>query len=150
MDDLAWMIMRMSRLVDDVDPYLQEYTRHSGIPVTRSSVDFYSVAVQYRFVVTTSLAVARGGGARGSAGYVLVTQRFLRDLAGALSRVTSVEEPTPEAVDVPMTPRTGWYDAVLDAVRAGVRGISDPGLRERTREHQILIHYLRSFDRIGS
>ncbi len=149
MDDIAWMVMRMGRVVDDVEPYLEEYTRHSGIPLNRSSLEFYAVAVQYRCAVTASLAVARGGGARGFAPYLLVAQRFLRDLASALSGVTGVEPETPDLPDMPPTPRTDWYDAVLEAFRAGVRGIGDSELREQTRNQQILVHYLRAFDRVG-
>lgn len=149
MDDIAWMVMRMSRVVDDVEPYLEEYTRHSGIPVSRRSLDFYTVAVQYRCAVTASLAVARGGGARGFAPYLLATQRFLEGLATGLSKVTAVERQAPDLFDGVPTPRTGWYDALLQGMRAGVRGIPDAELRERTRNHQILIHYLSAFDRLG-
>jgi len=105
--------------------------------------------VQYRCAVTTSLAVARGGGARGWPPYLLVTQRYLRGLAAELSNYTGVADPPADVPDAPRTERTGWYEALLSGIRAGVRGIADDELREQLRNHQILVHFLREFDIMG-
>ena len=110
---------------------------------------FYNVAVQYRCAVTTSLAVARGGGARGWAPYLLVTQRYLRGIATELSSYTGVVDEPVELPDPPPTDRTAWYDSLMEAIRAGVRGIGDPELKQDTRNHQILVHYLRAYDLMG-
>jgi aminoglycoside phosphotransferase (APT) family kinase protein len=149
MDDIAWITMRAGRLVADLAPYLDEYTRRSGLPILRTNVDYYALAVQYRCAVTTSLAVARGGGARGWPPYLLVTERYIRGIAAELSSLTGVPD-TPVALPDPVpTTRTPWYDALLQGIRAGVRGIAAEALRESTRNHQILVHYLRAYDRLG-
>lgn len=147
MDDLAWVLMR--GLGDDPAPLLARYTRRSGIPLDRRSLSYYAVAVRYRCVITTTLAVARGGGARGWAAYLMATERFLRELAVTLRDHLGVDEPDLDLPDAPATPRTAWYDELLGGVRAAVRGIADPELRERTRNEQILVHHLRAYDRIG-
>ena len=149
MDDVAWITMRAGRLVPDLTPYLDEYSRRSGLPILQANVAYYALAVQYRCAVTTSLAVARGGGARGWPPYLLVTERYIRGIAAELSSLTGVPD-TPVAVpDPPATPRTSWYDALLQGIKAGVRGIPDESLRDGTRNHQILVHYLRAYDRLG-
>jgi hypothetical protein len=151
MDDIAWMLSRAFGGVPDPQPFLNQYTRRSGIPINRRNVAYYSVAVQYRCVVTTSLAVSRGGGARGWPPYLLVTERYILGLAQALSSCLSISEPDPGDVpDLPETPRGAWFDALLTATRTAVRTLPDPFLAEETRNHQILIHYLRAYDRLGS
>ena len=149
MDDMAWITMRAGRMVADLKPYFEEYTRRSGLPILRANVDYYALAVQYRCAVTTSLAVARGGGARGWPPYLLVTERYIRGIAAELSSFTGVPD-TPVALPDPSpTARTSWYDALLQGIRVGVRGIPDESLRETTRNHQILVHYLRAYDLFG-
>ncbi len=150
MDDVAWVLVRAGRLVTDMAPYLIEYSERSGIPILQPNLDFYGVAVQYRCAVTTSLAVARGGGARGWPPYLLVTQRYLRDLAERLSSYLEIPDPPVPAPDHAASPRASWYDALLDGIRQGVRGIPEVGLREQTRNHQILVHYLRAYDQMGA
>jgi len=149
MDDLAWMMMRTASTGIDVTDLFPRYTTRTGIAIDPRSIEFYRIAVQYRCAVTTSLAVARGGGARGLAPYLLVTERYLVGLAAALSSYLSVAE----EVVVPPNPgpsvRTAYYDHLMDGLRLGVRGIEDPDLREETRNLQILVHYLRAHDRIG-
>jgi hypothetical protein len=149
MDDLAWVTMRAGSLVDDLAPYFEEYSRCSGVPVLEHNLGFYKVAVQYRCAVTTSLAVARGGGARGWAPYLLVTQRYLRGLAREMCSYTGASDQPVELPEPTDTERTSWYDALLSGIRAGVRGIGDPALREETRNHQIFVHYLRAYDSMG-
>jgi aminoglycoside phosphotransferase (APT) family kinase protein len=149
MDDIAWVTSRTAPLIEDLSPYLAEYSARSGITVLEANVRYYRVAVQYRCAVTTSLAVARGGGARGWPPYLLVTQRYLRGLARELSDYMNVFDEPVDLPEIGSTERTSWYDAVLAAIRAGVRGIADPQLREETRNHQILVHYLRAYDLIG-
>ena len=148
MDDLAWILMR--GLGGDPEPYLVRYREKSGIEVDERSVAYYAIAVQYRCAITTTLAVSRGGGARGWAPYLMVTERYLQGTAAALSAYLGVDEPpVPLPAGVP-TERTPWYDHLLEGIRAGVRGIDDEDLRERTRNEQILVHYLRAYDRLGS
>src|SRR5205085_2269659 len=64
--------------------------------------------------------------------------------------LTGVEEPDVVLPEPPRTPRTTWYDHLLDGVRTGVKGINDPALREETRNQQILVHYLRAYDHVGA
>jgi hypothetical protein len=150
MDDIAWMLSRAFGAVPDPQPFLDQYTRRSGIPINRRNVTYYGVAVPYRCVVTTSLAVSRGGGARGWPPYLLVTERYLLGLAEALSGCLSISEPDPGDVpDLAETPRGPWFDALLAATRTAVRALPEPSLAEDTRNHQILIHYLRAYDRLG-
>ena len=150
MDDIAWMMGRAFGTVPDPAPYLEQYTKRSGIPINHRSVDYYLNAVQYRCAITTSLAVSRGGGARGWPPYLLVTERYVLALAVGLSDYLGVHEPEPALPEVGDTPRTAWYDALMSATRTAVKGISDPDLAENTRNHQILLHYLRAHDRIGA
>jgi hypothetical protein len=149
MDDLAWMTMRTASSGVDVTDLFPRYATRTGLSIDARSIDFYRIAVQYRCAVTTSLAVARGGGARGLAPYLLVTERYLIGLAAALSSYLGVAEQVVAFEDPGPSPRTGHYDYLMDGVRAGVRGIPDPDLREETRNLQILLHYLRAYDRIG-
>jgi aminoglycoside phosphotransferase (APT) family kinase protein len=151
MDDIAWMLSRAFGAGPDPQPFLDRYTRRSGIPIDWRSVAYYSMAVQYRCVVTTSLAVSRGGGARGWPPYLLVTERYILGLADALSRALGIREPDPGDVpELPETPRGPWFDALMTATRTAVRALPDPALAEETRNHQILIHYLRAYDQMGS
>lgn len=151
MDDVAWILWRSASLEGfDAGRVLDRYSALSGLAVDRASVDYYGAAVQYRCAVTTSLALARGGGARGWAPYLLVTQRFLVGLGAALGALVGVAEPRPPLPERPATLRTAWYDELLDGLRAAVRGTDDPELREATRNQQILVHYLRAYDRIGA
>src|SRR5262249_3650361 len=62
MDDVAWVRMRAGEASERV---LSAYSAAGGAPIDWASVRFYDAAVRYRCAVTTSLAVARGGGARG-------------------------------------------------------------------------------------
>lgn len=146
MDDLAWMAMRGV----DGDEHHARYTERSGIPVDRGSVAYYAIAVQYRCAITTTLAVARGGGARGWAPYLMVTQRYVEGTAAALTSHLGVVEPPVELPDTPATPRTPWFDELIAGLRAAVRGIDDVDLREHTRNEQILVHHLRAYDRMGA
>jgi len=148
MDDVAWIEMRTAGQPVDLGRMLARYEQASGIALDEASVAFYRVAVQYRCAVTTSLAVARGGGARGWPPYVLVTQRYLQGIATTLSALTGVEEPAVPPTAGDDTPRTAWYDHLQAAVRAAVKGIADPALREETRNSLILLYYLRDHDRM--
>jgi hypothetical protein len=149
MDDLAWMMMRTATSGVDVSDLLGRYSAQSGIEVDRRSIDFYRIAVQYRCAITTSLAVARGGGARGWPPYLLVTQRYLIGLAAALSFYTGIDE---SVIDVPAphpSRRAGQYDFLMEGIRAAAKGIEQPELREDTRNLQILVHHLRAHDAMG-
>ncbi len=149
MDDLAWILSRLPAAGVDPAPLLQRYTARSGIAVDRRNLAYYEVAVQYRCAVTTSLAVSRGGGARGWAPYLLVTERYVLGTASALCALLGVEEPAVDLPDPPPTPRTAYFDHLLEGVRAAVRALPDPWLKESTRNLQILVHYLRAHDRAG-
>lgn len=75
-----------------------------------------------------------------------------QDLDQIAGRFADLEEVAVEhAGDQPAaeTPRTAIYGQIIEAIRAATRGIDDPGLRETTRDSQILVHYLRAYDRIG-
>ncbi len=146
MDDWAWLEMRGAGL--DLDALQARYTQQTGIPVDDERVRYYRAAVDYRCAVTTSLAVSRGGGARGWPPYLLVTQRYVADLARRMSGLLGIEE----VADVPPvepSPRTPSYDALLEGIRVAVKHLDDPDLREHTRNLQILVHYLRAYDQIG-
>ena len=100
--------------------------------------------------MTTSLAVSRGGGARGWAPYLLVTERYVLGLADRLSGLLGIAESAELPVATP-TVRTASYDHLLDGIRTATRAIDDDDvLRESTRNLQILVHYLRAYDEIGA
>ena len=151
MDDIAWMLGRaFGHDKAEALPFLERYTARTGIPVDWSSVEFYDIAVQYRCAITTSLAVSRGGGARGWPPYLFATQRYLRALATTLAPRLGIDERAPTLSEtVVSTPRSCWYDAVIEALRAGAKAIPDPDAAAETRNHQILIHYLKAYDRVG-
>lgn len=150
MDDWAWLRYRCSGDLRGVLDELETvYTARSGIPVDDDAVGYYELAVQYRCAVTTSLTVARGGGARGFAPYLLATERYVLGVADQLARRTGVrEEPIVPAVVA--TARTERYDALIEGLRAASRAIEDPQVRERTRDLQILVHHLRGHDAVGA
>ena len=154
MDDIAWLEMRSGTgpegVLGDLAEWLAPYCKATGIEIDTARVDYYRVAVYYRCAVTSALAVARGGGARGWFPYLLVLQRFYASLGDALTRVTGVSESSVVWPEVPETPRTPWYDRVIEGIRAGVRGIEDIELREQTRNLQIAFNYLRAYDRLGA
>jgi len=155
MDDIAWMVYRGALPQPLRGPLLQRYSQRSGIEVNQRSVEYYTIAVQYRCLVTTSMAVSRGGGARGWPPYLLVTERYVLGAAAALCQYLGIEVPTVELPEAAETPRTSWYDALISALRGAGKGLSAPGgegdelLATATRDHQILVHYLRAYDRIG-
>ncbi|MEX1008698.1 MAG: phosphotransferase family protein, partial [Acidimicrobiia bacterium] len=147
MDDWAWLDMRMPGA--DLTELQDRYSHATGIAVDHERIRYYRAAVDYRCAVTTSLAVSRGGGARGWAPYLLVTERYVLGLAERLSDLLGIVESAelPEPAD---TARTPYYEHLLDGIRAATRGIDDPELRENTRSLQILVHYLRAYDQIGA
>ena len=150
MDDLAWLLYRSASIGRDGAELLQRYARRSGLSVVEASVAFYGLAVQYRCVVTTSLAVARGGGARGLAPYILQTERYLATVAAQLRTLVGVGE---ETVDVPTfiaTARTPWYDNVIQSLRDAVRALPADDVRDETRNTQIYVQYLRAYDSVGA
>ncbi|MGD9703735.1 MAG: phosphotransferase family protein [Acidimicrobiia bacterium] len=149
MDDLAWVMMRM-RSDAAYETFVDAYTRHGGAPIGPASVAFYRLAVDYRCAVTTSLAVARGGGARGWAPYQLQTQRYLDGIAERLTAATGLQVPPVDVPEVGPTARTAMFDQLLATLRTAARSIADPEISAATRNDQILVHLLRAHDRLGA
>lgn len=150
MDDLAWLLYRSRPLAIDRATLLDRYTRRSGVPISEPSIAYYALAVEYRCAVTTSLAVARGRGARGLAPYLLQTQRYLEEIASRLCVLAGVDEPAPPLPAFAPTPRTAWFDNVVQALRGAAKGLGDEALRDDTRNTQIYVQYLRAYDAIGT
>jgi hypothetical protein len=146
MDDWAWLDMRAAD--SDLTELQNRYRDATGIAVDQDRVRYYRAAVDYRCAVTTSLAVSRGGGARGFAPYLLVTERYVLDLAARMSELIGVSE-SPELPNSEPTPRTPYFDTLLDGIRSVVRTLEEPELRESTRNLQILVHFLRAHDMVG-
>ncbi len=131
-------------------PALQErYHRATGIEVDAERISYYRLAVDYRCAITTSLAVSRGGGARGWAPYLLVTQRYLDGIATRLSARLGVDE-TVALPPLTPTPRTVQFDTLVEGIRNAVRHIDDEEIREQTRNLQILVRSLRAHDQVGA
>ena len=150
MDDLAWLEMRTADgSYGELRPYLERWATATGLSVDDDGLAYYRVAVQYRCAVTTSLAVQRGGGARGWAPYLLVTQRYLLGTVAALERATGWAEAAPPIPERDPTERTPWFEHTIAGVRAAVRGIPDVELREQTRNLIIPLQYLLAYDRTG-
>ncbi|MFI5040381.1 MAG: phosphotransferase family protein [Acidimicrobiales bacterium] len=149
-DDVAWVLTRLAGGIADPDTFLAAYEERSGIIIDRASLAYYELAVQYRCAVTTSLAVGRGGGARGWAPYLLVTQRYLAGIARGLSSLAGVTDPEVYEPVSAETPRSRMFDRLLEDVRVAVRAIGDEDVRAATRDAQILVHYLRANDRYGA
>jgi aminoglycoside phosphotransferase (APT) family kinase protein len=147
MDDWAWLDMRADGI--DLTPLRRRYTEQTGIPVDDERVRYYRAAVDYRCAVTTSLAVSRGGGARGWPPYLLVTERYIVGLARRMCELLDVEEEADVPTPAP-SPRTRAFDTLLDGIRAAVKHVDDDDLREHTRNLQILVHYLRAYDQVGA
>ena len=147
MDDWAWLDMRAAG--SDLTGLHERYHAATGIPIDQDRIRYYRAAVDYRCAVTTSLAVSRGGGARGFAPYLLVTERYITDLAARMSELIGVTE-SPELPKLEPTPRTPHFDTVLDGIRSAVRWLDEPELRESTRNLQILVHFLRAHDMVGN
>jgi hypothetical protein len=148
MDDLAWVLMRSSGLWDP-EAFLAAYAAHGGAPIDRRSIDHYRLAVDYRCTVTTSLAIARGGGARGWSPYLLVTQRYLDGIARSLAEACGVERPLIAEPPDAAGHRTAMYDRLLTTLREASRGIDDAELRTSVRNDQILVHFLRAHAQFG-
>jgi aminoglycoside phosphotransferase (APT) family kinase protein len=146
MDDWAWMDMRA--VGEDMTQLHERYRDATGIAIDPDRVRYWRVAVDYRCAITTSMAASRGGGARGLAPYLLVTERYVVDLGARLADLLGVTE-TPELPAVSATSRTPSFDLLLDGIRSAVRAIDDPETREATRNLQILVHYLRAYDQLG-
>ena len=147
MDDWAWVHSRADEA--ELDPLKQRYRRASGIPVDEDQIRYYRAAVDYRCAITTSLAVAKGGGARGLPLYLLVTERYVIALAAKMSGLLNVRESV-EAPTAEPTPRTVYFDVLLDGIRSAVSATDDLELREATRNLQILVHYLKANDQLGA
>jgi len=146
MDDWAWLDMRTGG--SDLTDLHERYRAATGIAINGDRIRYYRAAVDYRCAVTTSLAVSRGSGARGFAPYLLVTQRYIVDLAARMSELIGVTD-SPEVPDLEATPRTPYFDTLLDGIRTAVRELDEPELRETTRNLQILLHFLRAYDMVG-
>ena len=129
MDDWAWLDMRMRDA--DLSALQERYSRATGIEMDPDRIRYYRAAVDYRCAVTTSLAVSRGGGARAGAPYLLVTERYVLELADRMAELLGVVEPATVPTVTP-TARTALYDHLLDGVRAATRGVDDVELREST------------------
>ena len=147
MDDWAWLDMRLPDT--DLAELQERYSRATGIAIDHERIRYYRVAVDYRCAVTTSLAVSRGGGARGWPPYLLVTERYVLGLAERLSSLLGVVERA-DLPAVTTTARTPWFDHLLDGIRVATRAVDDPDVREHTRNLQILVHYLRAYDEVGT
>ena len=113
----------------DLGDLQDRYARATGIEIDHDRIRYYRAAVDYRCAVTTSLAVSRGGGARGWAPYLLVTERYVLGLADRLSGLLGVVENV-AVPEVSPTARTPSYDHLLDGIRAAVRDIDDVDARE--------------------
>jgi aminoglycoside phosphotransferase (APT) family kinase protein len=146
-EDWAWIDMR-TRGDDEVLRLQERYRAATGIAVDPERVRYWRAAVDYRCAITTSMAASRGGGARGLPPYLLVTERYIVDLADRMAGLLGVTE-APEPPVVVATARTEYFDALLDGIRGAVRAIEDPEARETARNLQILVHYLRAYDEIG-
>ena len=148
MDDWAWLDMRMPRRGPRraAGPHTHGAT---GIEIDHDRIRYYRAAVDYRCAVTTSLAVSRGGGARGG-------RRTSSSPSATCSgspigwRGCSASSSPPKCRSATRDARTPLYDHLLDGIRAATRGIDDVELRESTRNLQILVHYLRAYDEIGA
>ncbi len=146
MDDWAWIDMRA--IPEEIPALQEQYTASTGIAIDPARIAYYRVAVDYRCAITTSLAVSRGGGARGWAPYLLATQRYLDGIATRLSALLGIVEDAEVPRPTP-TPRARHYDALLAGIRAAVRHLDDADVREDTRNLQILVRHLRAYDEIG-
>lgn len=147
MDDWAWLDMRTRGVV--ADEWRDRYTAQTGIELDQERIDYYRAAVDYRCAITTSLAVSRGGGARGWAPYLMVTARYLDELASRMAGLLGVTE-TADLPAVESTPRTSYFDSLLDGIRSAVKNLDDVEVREQTRNLQILVRYLRAHDQVGA
>jgi aminoglycoside phosphotransferase (APT) family kinase protein len=147
MDDWATVGARVQDV--DLTPYLARYEAATGIRVDEDRIRFWRVAVDYRAIITVSLAVARGGGARGFPPYLLLTQRYVVELLDRMCALLGVEV-TAEVPEIVATPRTPYFDLLLESIRAAVRELTDPAVREATRNTQILVHHLRAYDAVGA
>jgi hypothetical protein len=147
MDDWAWIHSRAAET--ELAALKQRYVHATSIPIDEDQIRYYRAAVDYRCAITTSLAVAKGGGARGLPPYLLVTERYVTALAAKMSGLLGVDEST-EVSTTDSTPRTPYYDALLSGIRTAVHALDDPELREATRNLQILVHYLRAHDQSGA
>lgn len=151
MADLAWLEMRSGAHGGDLDPapHLAAWAKATGLEVDSAAIDYYRVGVYYRCAATTAMAVARGGGARGWAPYVLQGERFHASLGAALCTVLGIDEPATPMPELDDTPRSAWYDRLQDGIREAVKSLEDIDLRERIRNLQILVQRLRGFDAVG-
>jgi aminoglycoside phosphotransferase (APT) family kinase protein len=146
MDDWAWIDMRAAG--DDLSKLQERYRAATGIAIDHERVRYWRVAVDYRCAITTSMASSRGGGARGLAPYLLVTERYVLGLAERLADLLGIDEDQ-ELPELVATPRTASFDLLLEGIRSAVRAIDDPDTREATRNLQILVHCLRAYDQVG-
>ena len=146
MDDWAWIAMRADAA--ELPALHARDTERSGIAIDHARVAYYRLAVDYRCAVTTSLAVRRGGGARGWAPYLLATQRFLDGLATRLrDQVPVASAPT---ATVPRTCRRAPRSTTNCRPGSEPRSHSSTTTRaSRPADLQILVRYLRAFDRFG-
>jgi aminoglycoside phosphotransferase (APT) family kinase protein len=147
MDDWAWLDMRARGPV--AEELRDRYTAQTGIDFDQGRIDYYRAAVDYRCAITTSLAVSRGGGARGWAPYLMVTARYLDALASRMAELLGVAE-TVDLPAVASTPQTSYFDSLLDGIRSAVKNLDDVEVREQTRNLQILVRYLRAHNQVGA
>lgn len=152
-DDIAWVRSRArgSAFAGMFDSKLPNYERLSGYAIEPARVAYYNVFVIVRLVVTTAMAIHKGGGAMGLAGYMMSHQSAMDRLGPAmLEAMEAAPHESAELPDPRQTARTRYFDRVLSDLNRTVRPeVRDKEAKLHLNGVNLLVNWLKLHDQIG-
>lgn len=155
MDDIAWLDMRAagSPVLGDATLRDRLYEAASGLTVDAASVAYYAVLVRLRCALTTTMTIARGGGALGLTAYLPPHHRFHVELAATLAAAIAPGDATSfdDAADLDATTVAAIDEAPeLGALRESVANALDPAARLRARDRLVEAEHSMIVEREGA
>jgi aminoglycoside phosphotransferase (APT) family kinase protein len=145
MEDLAWFSMRsVMEPVPDFPARIREYEKASGRQIDLPRI------LYHRVFVSTRVVIIRHRNVTGEPGNSIVSKALNRRLLiDALAAASGIVLPPRIAIKAGPTPRTPFYDAVLDDLRDNIAAVSTNGsVIAAAKNAAKVLKYLREADRL--
>ncbi len=136
LDDIAWVRSRSrgSRFAGLVDVELPRYEQMTGSVIDPGRLAYYDVLVITRLAITTGMAIHKGGGAMGFAGYLFTHQAAVQRLGSSiLAAMGASPHQAPTRAAPQRSPVTGYFDHPL-----GPQPVRPPGADGQGGEDELL------------
>lgn len=146
MEDLAWFSMRsVMEPVPQFATLLREYAKLSEVPLDFARLRYH------RIFVSTRVVIIRHRNVTGQPAASIISQALNRRLLlDALAEADGVTLLPAAHLDSPPTPRTQFYDACINDLKAEIADVvSEPGVIAAAKNAAKVLKYLREVDRIG-